>query len=64
MQHDGDALCSLHGRLSYACALPWLAAVQYIVDTVVQALKAEPHRRSIYAEMVNLQREDGASLAA
>ena len=30
-----------------------LAAVQYILDTVVQALDANPDRRFVYGEMVS-----------
>lgn len=29
-----------------------VAGVQYILDTVVQALQANPHRKFVYAEMV------------
>lgn len=32
-----------------------LAAVQYILDTVVQALDANPDRKFVYGEMVSLQ---------
>ena len=31
-----------------------LAAVQYILDTVVQALAANPDRKFVYGEMVSL----------
>lgn len=31
-----------------------LAAVQYILDTVVQALDANPDRKFVYGEMVRL----------
>lgn len=41
------------GPCACACALAQVAAVQYIIDSIVDALAQDPNRRFIYVEQVS-----------
>ena len=53
---------SVVGVSSLSLSCLQLAAVQYILDTVVQALAANPDRKFVYGEMVSWPRIASTSL--